>query len=393
MLELVEQFPDTKRAPVALFRLARMEQDASRFGEARNLYQQVADRFTKDALAPEALFAAAYCGVMDGDYAVALKDWNRLAMDYPAFDRMEDALYQKALTELKLEDDAAAEVTLRQLIQKYPAGVLAPEATYWVGVLVEKGGKPEEAERELRTVFELKPSAELAQRTSFRLSGVLQTLKRPDEAADLLQELLDAPIRAEMPPALVEWLARHRLEQKKNEEAQVAARSLAEESKPVWKQIGQYLAGEAARALDKTGEAFAAYQAAVDQPAQTREGLLAALKLGDLSLAAGRHDEAERFYGMAAERAADDDQAVNRARAYFGLGEVARARQDWQEAARRYLSVGILFDDEELTPEALYRAVDAFTRQKKLRERGRTAEELKSRYPDSPWTRKLEEEQ
>jgi TolA-binding protein len=389
---LVAEHPDTDRAPVALFRLARMHYDRGAFEEAGRLYRQVADAYPEDRLAPEALAAAAYSETARGAYPPALADWTRLVADFPDWPRLEEALYQKALTELNLERPEAGE-TLRRLLARAPRGADAAEAHYWLGVLAERAGDPAGAEASLREALALEPSAELAARIRFRMAGALQGLERFPEAADILQELLGTAVRRDMSAPLLEWLARFRLEQQDYARAREAAEALGEDApSPAWAQIGWTLAGNAARAQGDAAQATAAYLRAVAQPAQGPEGVGASLALGELMLDAGRLEEAASHFRRAAEHAADPDLARTRARCYLGLGDVARLQQDWEEAVRRYLSVSILFDDPELTPRALFGAVEGFTELGRRAERLSTAEELRRRYPDSPWTRKLQEE-
>lgn len=390
--QLAAGYPRTERAPVALFRLARMHHDRKAFREAGRLYRQVTETFPENPLAPEALAAAAHSEAAGGAYDQALADWNHLVRSYPDSERMEEALYQKALTELHLEDPESA-VSLRRLLTISPRGERAAEAHYWLGVLAEKTQDPVAAEAALRKALALSPPPALTHRIQFRLAGVLQGLGRAAEAADLVQGLLDTELRREMSPSLLEWLATVRLTGGDFVSAERVARILAEEApSPGWAQIGWTLAGDAARSSGNLSAAAESYRKAVSQPTQSREGIAASVGLAELALDAGRLDSARDHFSRAAELADEPDLARTRARCYLGLGDVARLQGDWEEAIRRYLSVGILFDDADLTPQALYRAAEGFAAQKMTAEQRSTAEELTRRYPNSPWTRKLNEE-
>ena len=74
-----------------------------------------------------------------------------------------------------------------------------------------------------------------------------------------------------------------------------------------------------------------------------------------------------------------------RARSYFGLGQAAAARDRSEEAARYFMSVAVLYDDPELTPEALYRAAEAFQKLGRAGDRDKALAELRQRYPQSSW--------
>ena len=59
------------------------------------------------------------------------------------------------------------------------------------------------------------------------------------------------------------------------------------------------------------------------------------------------------------------------------------------DAARLFMSVGILFDDADLTPDALFQAASAFSKLGQDEQKTKVESELKERYPDSAWVEKL----
>jgi hypothetical protein len=59
------------------------------------------------------------------------------------------------------------------------------------------------------------------------------------------------------------------------------------------------------------------------------------------------------------------------------------------EAAKRFYSVAILFDDGQLVPECLYEAAVEYKLAGLTNESSRAALELKQRFPGSGWLQKL----
>jgi len=55
------------------------------------------------------------------------------------------------------------------------------------------------------------------------------------------------------------------------------------------------------------------------------------------------------------------------------------------EAIRYYLSVSILFNEPALSPECLHRAAELMEKQGRNKESGELMDELRKRYPESPW--------
>ena len=68
-----------------------------------------------------------------------------------------------------------------------------------------------------------------------------------------------------------------------------------------------------------------------------------------------------------------------------GLGRNAEDQAKWEDAARYFMSIAVLYDDPELSPEALLRAARAYKALNRAADAERTHAELKQRYPQSTW--------
>jgi TolA-binding protein len=87
-----------------------------------------------------------------------------------------------------------------------------------------------------------------------------------------------------------------------------------------------------------------------------------------------------------AARLAEDAQVLQpegriNAEARILAGRIHAARGDHAEAARAFMTVAVLYDDETLSPEALRRAVAAYRRSQNSLEAEKALEELRRRYP------------
>jgi TolA-binding protein len=389
---IVRRFPESERAPVALFRRARLTEDAGDTRAAADQYRSLARSYPNHQLAPEALAASGSLHASSERLGEALEDWRLLLERHPDFERAEEILFQKGLAEIRSGQPNQGMASLESLVQRYPDGPSYAEAQYWLGVLYSDAGRLEEAEAALREAQSMLAGEPLGLRARYRLTSILQQRGQEAAAADELQALLNTPVVKEMPVSLLEWLARYRAEASPHDPRQAlgAARALLQVAdEPVWKQLGWFYAGEANLAGGQRDAAIEAYSMAFDEAAQTPEQVQAALRLGQFALEDQRYDDAEARFRAAGEKASDPELVEVRARSYFGLAEVAKARGDREEAVRRYLSVSILFDDAELTPHALYEAVGLLEALGRRSDRARAAAELKARFPESPWTAKL----
>ncbi len=388
---LVERFPKSSQAPAALLRLGEMARAAGRFAEAGDLFRRAAEEYPKNAAAPEALKASALARLRAGDAAGALADWDALLARKLDDETAAEARLQKALVliELKKAKDALAE--LDALLADRPGGAQTARAQYWRGVLLADKSKWADAETALRACLAAGPEPQTAALARLRLAVVLQRQDRMDEAADQIDPLLADAERVAENPALVEWLVRRRFDQGEYERALQAATVLAENAREAsWRQIGWYWAGLGQSQLGNAKAALPLFEKAVAEKAATREGAEAQLLLAALELKAGNYEKATERYAAAAEAAAGDDALELRARAYFGLGEAAEAAGQAEKAARHFLSVAVLFDHAEWTPQSLYRAGQLFGQLGKPAERDSAWKELKERYPESSFARQLE---
>jgi len=299
---------------------------------------------------------------------------------------------QKALVLIELKKPKDALALLDALVADAPAGASIAAAQYWRGVLLAEQEKWSAAEAALRACLAAAPEPQTASLARLRLAVALQRLQRLDEAADQLAPLLAQPDMVADNPALIEWLIRRSFEQGDDARALEAATALAQHAREAsWRQIGWHWVGTSQAQLGHEKEAVASYRKAVAEPAHTREGTEAQLLLAELELKNGALEKAEAAFTAAGEAAAGEDTLDLRARAYFGLAETAEAAGQFDKAARHFMSVAVLYDDPQWTPQSLYRASQLFGKLGKKAEQESTRRELLQRYPDSSFARQLQE--
>lgn len=389
--ELLQKQPRAAQTVSALLRLGELAREAGRMKEAADLFRRVAEEYPKNDAVPEALKASALARLKSGDSKGALADWEALLERKLDEGTAAEARLQKALVLVELGKEREAMETLDILIADRPKGDVAARAHYWRGVLLAEKSKWREAEDALRVSLAGSADAGTASLARLRLAVVLQRQDRMDEAADQIESLLGEPERVADNPALVEWLVRRRFEQGRHDSALQAATALAESAREAsWRQIGWYWAGINESERGNEAEAIRHYGRSVAQEASTREGAEAQLLLAGLELKTGRTREARDRYAAAAESATGEDAQDVRARAYFGLGETAAADGEFDQAARHFMSVAVLYDDPEMTPHSLFRAGEMLGRAGRKTEQDRAWDELKERFPDSGFAKQVE---
>jgi len=382
--KIVKETPGTDLARDAGYRLAHHLQQRGAFVEASRFYNAIVTEFPEHESAPRALFASGTCLASAGVHNKAVRDWARLIKEWGGSPLVEESLYHKAISEIRLARTEDALGSLSELIRRFPASRFAGDARYWRGMLFKETDRFEDAEKELRVAMKSVAREELRRDATFNLGLVLQKNEKGGEAAELFQRLLDSPLKGKFPPALLEWLTTQHYDQQHYLKAADAARLLAKTAaEDVWQQAALCLLGRALMAVGDAPGAEDAFRRSLSINATTVYGAEAALRLGEMLLDRGDKKEAEAQLKRAARMASADASDGIRARAFFALGKCAERAADMQEASRYYMSVAILYDDENLVPQALSKAVVAFKKMGKTAESEKALEELRERYPNA----------
>lgn len=382
---LVDKYPQSTLVKDALYRLGWLLQKQEAWESASAWFLQVAERFPDDPLAGKSLYASGVCLARLGQSDAALRDWTALLTKYPAGEMVSETLYQKAMEELRIKNLRAAGGTLDERMRRFPEDARKAEVLYWRASVYRQAGEFAEAEKLFLACLAAVPPKEFEREAMLELGMILQQVGRKPEAAAYFLKLLDAPIAEKLGADRLAWLAEFQLEQKQYDAAAQAATTLiAQNVDKGWKQTAWTLVGRVHRAKAERDPAMHAFTEALATGASTAYGAEAALRLGELLTESGKYDAASVQLNDAATRAASPELLGLRAHAYAGLARNAELKGDVEAALRYYMSVGILFDDAALVPEALSKAAALLDKSGRGAEAQALREELRNRYPNSP---------
>jgi TolA-binding protein len=388
---IVDQHAASPLRQHAWYRWAYALQASGDFEGAARQYAAAMQAYPAGDGAAQALFASAYCLSRTGRHADAARDWSALVQRFPDNALVEESLYHKGMALMHLKQDEQAAAAFAQLLRQFPKSRFAGEAAYWSGTMQETAGRLADAEASYRAALAAGAAVETASRARMRLAVVLQRLEKPEESARLLDALVTAGAVADMPAELLEWLAGFHLDRSEHKEALAAATALTGRPDGEKRPLPWLTAARCRRAMKQRAEALAAYDKALALAGSGRLAAEAALEAGELALEAGNHRQAGTAFDKAAELASEDRLIPLRAAAYLGKGRVLRADGKAEEAGRILMSVAVLFDDTRIVPESLYEAVRSFREAGKPLESTKAAEELRQRFPNSTWVRKIDQ--
>ncbi|MBL7076607.1 MAG: tetratricopeptide repeat protein [Kiritimatiellae bacterium] len=380
---IAREFPTSEVACEATYRLAYHLQARSDFVQAAEQFGIVSTRWPDHDLAPRALFAAGYCWSRADSDGKAISSWSTLVQNHATDPLVEEAIFQKAMSEVRLKRDTDALSSLRELRRRFPKSAFTVESAYWEGRLLQQAERFADAEASLRLVLAADTRPDLKREAQLALAYVLQSQDKDQEAADRFQKLLGTSEGDGLSESLLEWLAQYRLEQKAYAECVQAADQLVLDTRAgKWRQSGWYILGRAYDGQGKRAEAVKAYEQVIAGGGEAPSVAEAALALGDAALAADEAGKAGQYYEQAASHPGSTISA--RARAYAGQGRAAQAGGNFDKAARYFMSVAILYNDPVLVPDCLAQAAACLKASGDTDGADRALAERKTRYPDIP---------
>ena len=379
---LVALREDEKLAQSALHRLAWLYEKTRDWPRAAQAYRALVKKWPTASVAAQALYLAGAAEASAGRPDQARADWTTLLSCYPESPYAAEALYARAMDEVRNKEFRAAERSLSELARRFPAKGGRPETLYWWGVAANGAGDAPEAERHFRAALAAKPSAAFEREAKLELALILQRKGETREASELFVELIETKAVDRLQPETLQWVSESMCAVTNYAAALSAAKVIERRDLPQdWKQTGAALAGQAHEGLGELDAAAAAYARALAADARTVFGAQSALALGRLESSRGLFDEAKAHLADAVERARPAELLSLRGQAYAALAANEEERGDNAAALRYHMLVGSLFDDPEFVPHALKRAAEILRRQGKTKEADSLAAELKKRYP------------
>ena len=149
-----------------------------------------------------------------------------------------------------------------------------------------------------------------------------------------------------------------------------------------------FFRGESAMGMNDHTKAAEWYGQAIQANAEGAYVPHAHLGRGIALEAMGQSAEAGKSF---AEALKYDQEVKVAVRARFESANLLLKDKQWEEAAKAFMLVAILYDDPKYTPFALYRAGECFRGIGKTEDAEKAFLELKTKYPESEWSLKAGE--
>ncbi|MFQ5952871.1 MAG: tetratricopeptide repeat protein, partial [Candidatus Omnitrophota bacterium] len=211
-----------------------------------------------------------------------------------------------------------------------------------------------------------------------------------ERAAQVYYELMNEAADYKLPESVYRWVADYYLSVGQFKKSLSVLGTFAERY-PKMKANGEvaYLTGENYVGLEDWKEAMSSFKSAIDGDVASPFLERSYLGMGRSEEALGNYEKALKFLEDALSKHKD---SMTGALARFEIGNVKVKMMEYEEAAKAYMMVAILYDDEDLCSKALFLAATNFQKAGKPKEAIDAFNELIKRYPQNPLSKKAETE-
>lgn len=329
-------------------------------------------------MAATALFWRAETQRRNKAAAAAERDYAEIVNKHPESAERETALKQMALLRGEQNDHAGMAAHYERLLADYPKSSTRAEAHHWIGWAAYETKNYQKAREHLIESRKL-DSDKYFESDSLRLIYCCYNLNNPDDFWKYVQEYQPKG-KTKIAADVLRWCAQHFNQAKtpaKAEPVLALITSSAEVNEADWFQLA-----ETRFELAKHKEAEAAVEAylkLVEHPVPKAKGLLIRAKC---ELQQKRFENAQK---TVEEALLLQPEGVLNGESRMIAGDIQAGQQAWDNAAKTYASIAVVFDDERLVPLSMEKATAAYRSAGKTKEASDMLNKLQSRFPE--WVR------
>ena len=275
-----------------------------------------------------------------GQTAEATQEYAALAKDFPGTSDAAEAMYRKAMTDLREERWCAADLALQEALAGGKlAARLKSEAFYWRGFAAVRLGHEAEGAAFLQEALKGGLTLDQTREAHLLLADNDYRAGRIDAAKNAYRKLVQEGALERMGAAKI--LAVGKL--LGGEESKLCAQALIKLDSPEWRQCGYALLGTFEQSKGEFASAINSYRKCLAEKCTTEDVPTVALQLGALETRAGEWDKAQATLKRAVELNAKN--ATARAKAYLNLARVSKEKGDITHARSYATVVTELFED------------------------------------------------
>ena len=376
--DTAENLQDDKLKAECLYRAGWCFSQVQDWPKTIDAYGDFIEAFPSHENVPKALIQRGFASLRLKAYTDAQRDFDKLIKDFPKAPERETALIQKALSEGQQDDNIAMANSFRQLLKEYPKTESLAQANYYIGWASFEGKNYAAAIDPLTIARDQDPKSYFDD-ASVRIILANYYLEKLDDVSREVDLYKAKDGKRGLPGEIFNWMGAKYYYGGNSKRAlrylELHIANIPGDPEPEV----YYLIGDAAR-LEKEWEKAAQnldlYLTKTDNPGLKSRGLLAKTRL---ALDQNRYAEARQRCSEALNL--QPEGRLN-AEGRMLAGDIDFAEAKFDAAAKNYLTISVLYDDAELTPLALEKAAQAYTKAGNAVEAQKARLELADRYPD-----------
>jgi len=379
------------------------------YAGAEALYATAAAAPGAEKYRADALFKLAWCRLQLRKYDLAVSALTSFIMQYPRHPQIAAAYAQRALAQLENGQREEALADFDVVIGKFPTAREREEAMLQAALLLGNLERPAEMTAAFERLLAEYPDTPSAAQAHFWIGYAAFEAKKYPEAIAALDKArgMDAGKYGER--ATLRLLLAHYYREDRGGAAR-EAQTLGPDKVPaevrIWLGLSALEAGDHADAVTFLASAAGADEATDDLRLALAQAQVGAGRNGDARTTLGKllprlHEPkakarahlllAEALIGLQDGEAAKEqaEEALKlqpegriNAEARLANGRALLAQDRFDDAARAFMAVALLYDEKDLTPQALVLADQAYRQAGNTADAERAREELQRRYPD-----------
>ncbi|MFV0338094.1 MAG: tetratricopeptide repeat protein [Chthoniobacterales bacterium] len=339
-------------------------------------FSEFIENFPDSPLMPKALAERALSHQKSNANAAAITDYQTVIDKYPDSPEREVAMLQQALLYGTMKQNQKMQDAFLALIKTYPDSAARAQAEFWIGWVYFENKEYKTAIEHLKEARKLNAEA-YAARAGLRI--ILANYYLEDAEQTAAELTTNNP--GNIPGEVYLWLATQFLNEGNYAQAETFFAPLLDGSikGPAIPELPLQMA-RAQLAQKKYTEAAAAATRFLENSRNPRDRARALVVISQANLGAAQLDEADKNVQEAL--LLQPEGAIN-AEARLLSGKIAFAHKNFQEAAKIFSTVGILYDDPKITPEALQLAIRSYENLGQASKAAETKADLARRYPQN----------
>ncbi|GMW02560.1 MAG: hypothetical protein AMXMBFR84_36960 [Candidatus Hydrogenedentota bacterium] len=381
-----EKYPNSEFAADALYKMGETLSQLQRMDEAAKVFKAFAQQYPDSPLAEDAILRVGDAKFFAASFQDAVSEYKAILAGAPDPYKEEETLYRLAITYHNMRDFKASTDTFRTILEKFPESRYRAEARVRIGdYLAREGNDPVKAVESYEASLAIEPDGAYAGRAMKGIALTRYETKDLDGAAEIFLRLMKEFPAEKLNEQSYRWTAQYLLDAQRWDDAITALKALLEAfpDYPNPERVRLEIA-KCNEFAGRTDEALDQFEVVVKEAPRSSSAVEATYRVARIHEDRKDLDKALKYY----EEAASTNTGDTAARARFRQAELLEQRENFEDAAKSYLLVAILFLHQELSPESLIRAGRCFEQANRMDQARKAYEGLVKDFPDSPQAEK-----